>query len=41
MSSINKVVEEMYQNDAFSKWLGIEIIESEAGSCKLKMPVRK
>ena len=41
MSSINKVVEEMYQNDAFSKWLGIEIIELEAGSCKLKMPVRK
>lgn len=31
----------MYQNDAFSQWLGIEIIESNPGSCVLQMSVRK
>src|SRR5438105_11609826 len=31
----------MYANDAFSKWLGIEIVKVGAGSCELKMKVRK
>lgn len=31
----------MYANDAFSKWLGIEIIKVSEGSCELKMRVRK
>src|SRR5246127_2393609 len=31
----------MYANDAFSKWLGIEIIKVGQGSCELKMKVRK
>jgi acyl-CoA thioesterase len=31
----------MYANDAFSKWLGIEIVNVGAGTCKLKMKVRK
>ncbi|MGZ3903422.1 MAG: hydroxyphenylacetyl-CoA thioesterase PaaI [Bacteroidia bacterium] len=31
----------MYANDAFSKWLGIEIINVGTGTCKLKMKVRK
>ncbi len=31
----------MYANDAFSKWLGVEIINVGEGSCKLKMTVRK
>jgi len=31
----------MYANDAFSKWLGIEIIKVGEGSCELKMKVRK
>lgn len=31
----------MYANDAFSKWLGIEIIKIGEGSCELKMKVRK
>ena len=31
----------MLQNDAFSQWLGIEVIESERGYCKLTMMVRE
>ena len=31
----------MYDNDAFSQWLGIEIMEISEGFCKLKMTVRK
>lgn len=31
----------MYANDAFSKWLGIEVINVGSGTCKLKMKVRK
>ena len=34
------IVETMYENDVFSRWLGIEILETEKGSCKLKMKVR-
>lgn len=30
----------MYANDAFSKWLGIEITEIGEGSCELQMNVR-
>ena len=30
----------MYANDAFSKWLGIEIIKMGEGTCELKMKVR-
>ena len=36
-----KVVDKMYQNDAFSKWLGIEIIEVAVGCCELKMTIRE
>ena len=35
-----KIVNKMYQSDAFSQWLGIEIMENKAGSCRLKMTVR-
>ena len=35
-----EIVEEMMKNDAFSKWLGIEVIMVEAGYCKLQMTVR-
>ena len=31
----------MYNNDAFSQWLGIEVVEAKDGYCELKMPVRK
>jgi acyl-CoA thioesterase len=36
-----KVVEQMLQNDLFSRWLGIEPLLIEEGHCVLKMTVRK
>ena len=36
-----KIVNKMYDQDAFSQWLGIEIIDVSAGYCQLKMKVRK
>ena len=41
MSLAKKVVDKMYDNDAFSQWLGIEILEISEGFCKLKMTIRK
>ena len=41
MDLANKVVDKMLSGDAFSKWLGIEILEISNGYCKLKMKVRK
>ena len=41
MSFAKKVVDKMYDNDAFSQWLGIEILEISEGFCKLKMTIRK
>ena len=35
------IVDQMYANDDFSKWLGIEFIEVKAGTCTIKMKVRK
>ena len=41
MKSAEHIVNElMYGNDAFSKWLGIEVVKVSAGSCILKMKVR-
>ena len=31
----------MYDNDAFSQWLGIKVVEVKDGYCELKMTVRK
>lgn len=36
-----KVVTQMMDNDAFSRWLGIDIAEIKPGYCKLKMTVRE
>ena len=36
-----KVVDKMISGDAFSQWLGIEVLEITEGFCKLKMTVRK
>ncbi len=36
-----KVVDKMMSGDAFSQWLGIEVLEISIGFCKLKMKVRK
>ena len=36
-----KVVDKMMSGDAFSQWLGIEVLEITEGYCKLKMTVRE
>jgi len=41
MDLAKKVVDKMINGDAFSKWLGIKVLEITEGSCKLKMTVRK
>ena len=38
--AVNKVVSAMMQQDKFSQWLGISIIEIKEGSSKIKMTVR-
>ncbi len=35
-----KVVKKMMAEDAFSRWLGIEVIELKPGSVKLQMEIR-
>lgn len=37
----NKVVAHMMQNDLFSQWLGIEVLEVKEGYSKIKMTIRK
>ena len=41
MSLSKKVVDKMIGGDAFSQWLGIEVLQISEGSCILKMTVRK
>ncbi len=41
MSLQEKVIGKMYDNDAFTQWLGIEVVEVKDGYCELKMTVRK
>lgn len=36
-----RVVDRMYDHDAFSQWLGIERLEVAAGRCVLRMAVRE
>ena len=31
----------MLSQDAYSRWLGIEILECEIGRCKVEMTIRK
>lgn len=41
MEKARHIVQElMFENDNFSQWLGIQIIEVGIGTCKLKMKVR-
>lgn len=35
-----KIVNHMMSNDAFSRWLGIEVVSAIPGTCVLKMTVR-
>ena len=41
MSNSRKIINKMFDQDAFSQWLGIEIIDVSEGFCQLKMTVRK
>ena len=36
-----KVVNQMYDNDPFSQWLGIERLEVGPGHCRLRMKIRR
>ena len=36
-----QIVAQMMQGDAFSQWLGIEVLIAEVGYAKLSMKVRK
>ena len=40
MDLAKKVVDKMISGDAFSQWLGIEVLEITEGFCKLKMTVK-
>ena len=41
MNKAEEIVHRMFDNDAFSKWLGIEVIEIGEGISTLRMTVRK
>ena len=41
MNLASKVVEKMINGDAFSNWLGIEILEITNSFCRLKLKVRE
>ena len=41
MDLAKNVVDKMINGDAFSQWLGIEVLEITIGFCKLQMKVRK
>jgi acyl-CoA thioesterase len=36
----HEIVNAMFSNDPFSKWLGIEVMKVEEGSCRLQMKIR-
>ena len=37
----NEIVHKMFDNDAFSQWLGIAVVSVSQGSCTLSMTIRK
>src|SRR5688572_26439172 len=41
MEKHEEIVKRMMQNDQLSQWLGIEVLESHPGWCRLKMTVRE
>ena len=41
MNRAKKIVAKMISGDAFSKWLGIRVLEASKGFCRLEMIVRK
>lgn len=38
---INPVIKQMLSNDPFSQWMGVEVLESGSGYCKISMKIRK
>jgi len=36
-----EIVHTMFSKDAFSQWLGIEVLQTGKGSCKLAMTIRR
>lgn len=40
-SSPENIVSILYKNDAFTKWLGIQVLEVKQGTCILQMTIRK
>ena len=40
MSNPRKIINKMFDQDAFSQWLGIKIVEVSEGNCQLQMLVR-
>lgn len=40
MLSAKEIVHKMLSNDAFSQWLGIELLDLKDGYCQLKMTLR-
>lgn len=41
MSKAQKIVDKMMADDAFSQWLGVEVLEVADGFAKIKMTVRE
>jgi len=41
MNKAQQIADTMYQDDAFSKWLGIDILEMKVGYTKIQMKVRQ
>ena len=37
----NEIVHKMFDNDAFSQWLGIAVVSVSQGNCTLSMTIRK
>lgn len=41
MTPTDIVSTQMYDNDTFSKWLGIELVDVQHGECEIRLTVRK
>ncbi len=41
MNRAKSVVDHMMANDAFSRWMGIEVLELREGYCRIQMTLRK
>lgn len=41
MMEPQQIVDQMMTADAFSRWLGVEVLEIGSGSCRLRMTVRE